>query len=238
MIKRASGEKRQPVKYPSVPDLDSRPTQYNEPALQAAADRVPVSRFEPAESKADVRLQVERLLLRKESAAPEAWARLGPVARTVLIEMLDDESVVSREALLHRVIAVLGQLAVKRSIAPLGAKLIGKTTANLTKAYAANALGRIGEFTAIDALAAAADTRDDMVRRQVAIALGRIDRDTVVPYLLKLRGDKSIAVAEAAAEAMLRWDERLGQRPAARSKAAAAKVRKKKLVPGVERPVR
>ena len=141
----------------------------------------------------------------------------------------------SREAVLHRLISVLGQLSVKHSVAPLSTMLIDRSTNNLTKAYAANALGRIGEPAAIDALAASLSAKDDMVRRQVAMALGRIDRDAVVPHLMKLRRDKSIAVAEVATEAMRRWEERLGQRLGTKLEVPAVKARKKKIMPAAER---
>jgi HEAT repeat protein len=141
--------------------------------------------------------------------------------------MLDDEVVRSHEPILHRVIGVVGQLSVKRGIAPLSAILADFSARPVTRAYAANALGRIGEAAGIDALVAAANVKNDMIRRQVAIALGRIDLDAVVPHLLALREDKSVAVAEVAAEAVGRWEGKLGRRLGAKRKVAPTKSGKK-----------
>jgi hypothetical protein len=240
MTKRPADKKRLPVKYPSVPDSEAGPTRYNEPDVPTGVDRMPLDRFQLSDTRADLRLRVEQLLQRKEAASLDAWAELGPDARALLVGMLDDEAVRSREATLHRVISVVGQLAVKRGVAPLSAILADESASNVTRAYAANALGRIGEATAVDALVAAAPAKDDMIRRQVAIALGRIDREVVVPHLLKLREDESIAVAEVAAEALGRWEEKLGRQSGAKRKAAPPKsVRKtrsaKKKLPAQER---
>jgi hypothetical protein len=236
MPKRRPGKKRLPIKYPSVPDRDSGPTRYNEPAVPTAEDRVPAIDLEYMGSKADLRLQIERLLLRKETHAAEAWARLGEDARTLLVEMLDDEAIRSREAVLHRLISVLGQLSIKSSVAPLSTLLTARSTNDLTKAYAANALGRIGEPAAVDALAASLNEKDDMVRRQVAMALGRVDRDAVVPHLMKLQTDESIAVAEVAAAALRRWEDKLGQRLGTKKlEKKTGKPRKRKSMPAPER---
>ncbi len=239
MTKRVSIKKRLPVKYPSVPDSESGPTRYNEPDLPTAADRVPSDRFQLSDTRADLRLRIERLLQRKEAAPEDAWADLGPDARSLLVEMLDDAAVRSHEAILHRVIGVVGQLSVKRGIAPLSAILADVSARPVTRAYAANALGRIGEAAAIEALVTSVKVKDDMIRRQVAIALGRIDREAVVPHLLRLREDKSIAVAEVAAEAVGRWEEKRGQRLGAKRRAAKSggrtKSAKRKNSPAEER---
>jgi HEAT repeat protein len=223
MTKQTSKKKELPVKYRSVPDNEAGPTQYNEPDIPTGVDRVPSDHFQLSDTRADLRLQIEWLLQRKEAASEDAWAELGPDARALLVEMLDDEAVRSREAILHRVISVVGQLSVKRGIAPLSTILADESARNVTRAHAANALGRIGETAAIDALVMAANVKDDMIRRQVAIALGRIDRDAVVPHLLKLREDESIAVSEVAAEAVGRWEEKLGRRLGAKRKVAPTK---------------
>jgi hypothetical protein len=240
MTKPPSDKKRLPVKYPSVPDSESGPTRYNEPDLPATGDRVPPDRFKLGDTQADLRLRIEQLLQRKEAAPVEAWAELGPDARALLVEMLDDEAVRSREAILQRLIAVVGQLSIRRGIAPLSAILADRSVSSVTQAYAVSALGRIGEPAAIAALAASADVKDDMIRRQVAIALGRIDRDTVVPHLMRLREDESIAVAEVAAEALGHWEEKLGRPLGAKRKAAPARSGKqtkspKKKMPAAER---
>lgn len=240
MVKQVSKKKSLPVKYPSVPDSESGPTRYNEPDVPTGVDRMPSEHFQLGDTRADLRLRVEQLLQRKEAAAVDAWVDLGPAARSLLVEMLDDEAVCSREAIFHRVISVLGQLAVNRSIAPLSAILANESTRNVTRAYAANALGRIGDGAAIDALVTAATVKDDMIRRQVAMALGRIDRDAVVPHLLRLREDKSIAVAEIAGEAVVRWEQKLGQslgakRKVAQTKPGQRKKSTKKQLPAEER---
>jgi len=223
MAKPTPGAKNLPVKYPSVPDSEAGPSRYNEPDIPTGVDRVPADRFQLGDTRADLRLRIEQLLQRKEAVPDDAWAQLGPDARDLLVEMLDDEAVRSREEVLHRVISVIGQLAVKRGITPLSSILADGSARNVTQAYAANALGRIGEPAAIEALVAAANVKDDMVRRQLAIALGRIERETVVPHLLKLSEDQSIAVAEVAAEAVGRWEQKLGRPLGAKRKVATTK---------------
>lgn len=239
MTKRTSKRTRLPVKYPSIPDSEAGPTRYNEPDLPTKADRMPADRFQLSDTRADLRLRIERLLQRKEAAPEDAWADLGPDARSLLVEMLDDEAVRSHEAILHRVIGVVGQLSVKRGMAPLSAILTDVSARPVTRAYAANALGRIGEAAAIDALVTSVKVKDDMIRRQVAIALGRINREAVVPHLLRLREDKSIAVAEVAAEAVGRWEEKWGQPLGAKRRAAKSggrtKSAKRKKSPAEER---
>lgn len=201
---------------------------------------MPASRFQPGDTRADLRLKIEQLLQRREAASNEAWVELGPDARTLLVEMLNDETVRSQETLLHRVISALGQLGVKRGIAPLSTILTDASQRNVTRAYAANALGRISDVAAIDALTAAVNVKDNMIRRQVAIALGRIDRDAVVPHLLELREDESIAVAEVAADAIERWEKKLGRPLRKKQEGSRAKATRKlksarKKLPGEER---
>lgn len=241
MTKRMPEKKQPPVKYPTVPESEAGPTKYNEPDLETKTDQVPPDLFQLSDTRADLRLQIEMLLQRKEAASEDAWADLGPDARTLLVEMIDDESVRSREAIFHRLISVIGLLSIKRGIAPLSAVLNDRSEKNVTRAYAANALGRIGDPAGIEALIAAANVKDDMIRRQVAIALGRIDRDTVVLHLLKLSEDKSVAVAEVAEEALGRWEKKLGMQLRAApedlpSKSSReTKSEKKKMSPANER---
>src|SRR6267378_1697967 len=179
MPKRVRAAKPLPAKYPTIPDYESGPTRYNEPELAIAADRMPGEKFQSGLSKADLRLQIEAMLLRRDSLSAASWSQLGDDARAMLVDLLDDEAIRSREAIFHRLISVNAQLMVKRSVAPLAAILTDKSESSLTKAYAANALGRIGEPAALAALAASINTDDEMVRRQVAMALGRIDREAV-----------------------------------------------------------
>jgi HEAT repeat protein len=225
-MKRATKKIRFPVKYPSVPDRGSRPTRYNEPDLRIKADRVPTDRFQVSNTRADLRIRVEELLQHKEAIPEKALTALGADARSLLAYMLEDETVRSQESTLHRLIGVVGQLSLKRGIAPLSAILTDRSTSSITKAYAANALGRIGDASAIEALGASVGAKDDMVRRQVAIALGRIDREAVIPHLLRLREDKSIAVAEIVAESIGLWEGKLGQQMGAKRKASQPKSRR------------
>jgi hypothetical protein len=84
----------------------------------------------------------------------------------------------------------VGRLSIKRGIAPLST-ILSDTSEAVTRAYAANALGRIREGAAIEALVTSAK-----VRRYDPEAGGHrsrpVDRETVVPHLLMLREDKSL----------------------------------------------
>jgi hypothetical protein len=214
-------KERLPVKYPSMPDTESGPTKYDEPDLPSPPDRVPERRFELGSTPADLRLRIERLLQLKEGVPEGAWNELGPECRTVLVAMLNDEVLRSEEGLVQRVISAVGQLALARGIAPLGAILNDNTAQPVTRAYAANALGRIGDVAVLDSLITAARSTDDMIRRQVAIALGRIDDAAVIPHLIALANDSSIAVKEVAAKAVRRREDRLGEQLVKRKRADA-----------------
>lgn len=237
MSKKRRTPPKLPVKLPSVPDSDSKPTKYNEPDLPKASDHVPGKRFEAASrgSRAELRMRVEELLRRKESPPEKVWADLGDDARDLLVQLLDDEAIRSHDALRHRVIAVLGELGVQRSVPSLTRIVADKGERAVTKAFAVGSLGRIGGATATDALAPLVAVQDDMLRRQVAIALGRIDRPETIPHLLALHGDDSAAVSEVAAEALHTWEDRLGKPLAPRRKARSAKQLKKKTLPAPER---
>ena len=237
MAQRRFSSKRLPVHYPSVPDSESGPVWYNEPAHPAKPDVVPSTRFQlmPGRSKADLRLRIEQLLLRRDSVRAEDWAELGEPGRALLVEMLEDEALRSREALFHRAISAVGQLAVRRSVAPLAAILSSQSESNLTKAYAATALGYIGDPVGVEALARSLAARDDMVRRQVAKALGRLDHPSVIPHLLKLQADKTAAVSEVAVEALQRWEKKLDQRLGAAKTRPERKSSRKKSQPAPER---
>ena len=203
----------QPGGFPSVPDDEATPGRHDEPPVDVSPDRVPDTGFEiGSDSRADLRLRVENLLLRREAASPEAWAALGEDAQSLLVEMLQDPSLRSQPALRHRVIAILGDLGVRWSVTSLGGILQDRSEDAVTRAHAANSLGRIGDRSAIEALAMTVSVRDDMLRRQVAMALGRIDDDAVVAHLLKLSADSSVAVAEVASGALRTWEDRLGTR--------------------------
>ena len=237
MAQRRLSRTRLPINYPSIPDSQSKPGRHDEPAQTGKPDSVPATRFQltPGRSKADLRLRVEQLLLRRDAARVEDWAELGEPGRALLVEMLDDDAVRSHDALFHRAISVIGQLAVKRSIVPLAAILASDSESSLTKAYAATALGYIGDPVAVEALARTLSARDDMVRRQVAKALGRLDHPSVIPHLLKLQGDKAASVSEVAAEALQRWEKKLDQRLGALRKASERKPSRKKIQPAPDR---
>ena len=225
MVKRASRTQRLPMKYRAVPDIESGPTRYNEPALPPALDRIPSDKFQLGNTRADLRLRIERLLQRKEAVSNDAWFELGAGAPSLLVEMLNDEAVRCDEAILHRVISVVGQLSIQSGILPLSEILTDGSARPVTRAYAANALGRIGDAAAMEGLIAAAKVKDDMIRRQVAIALGRIDHPSVVQHLLRLQEDNSVAVAEVVAEPLRRWEEKLGRRSQGKQKATRVKSR-------------
>jgi len=231
MKKRTIKGRKLPVKLPSLPDRESGPTRYNEPEPRSAQDRLPRTAFRLGEGKADLRLRVEQLLMRKEAAPSDAWESLGQEARAMLVDLLDDPVVHAQEALLHRVIATVGQLAINRGIAPLGALLTDGDERAITRTYAANALGRIGEPAAIESLAAAVNASDAMLRRQVAIALDRIDRDAALPHLLKLGADKSVAVSEVAVRALQRLRPPGVRVASPKKRTPAARTRKKKTMP-------
>lgn len=237
MSNRRSAPGRLPVKLPSVPDSKSPPTKYDEPDLPKAVDRVPGKRFAPSSrgSLAELRLRIEDLLRRKESPPESAWADLGDDARDLLVQLLDDEAIRSSDATHHRLIAVLGELGEQRSVPGLIDILADRGEPAVTKAFAIGSLGRIGGAAATNALAPLVGAKDDMIRRQVAIALGRIDRPEVIPHLLALDGDESTAVSEVAADALSAWEDKLGKPLVPRRKTRAAKQPKKKSMPAAER---
>jgi HEAT repeat protein len=75
-----------------------------------------------------------------------------------------------------------------------------------------------------------------MIRRQVAMALGRMSSEAAVPHLLVLARDKSSAVQEVAIDAVRRWEGKLdlklavGVRPP-----ASKKTPKRRVIPASER---
>jgi HEAT repeat protein len=225
------------AELPSVPDRSSEPPIHNEPEIPVRPDRVPPTRFDVGavtSSRAELRLRAEQLLARREGASVDEWAALGDDVPPLLVQMLGDWSIRSEPATWHRVIATLGTLKVKRGVAGLGALLADDSTAPVTKAHAANALGRIGDDTALHALASAADTDDEMVRRQVAMALGRIDSTEAIPHLLSLRADRSLAVSEVAANAIERWQRQLGRELGPKTRVARPKTATRKKPPAAD----
>lgn len=228
-----SDDKRRPGDYPSEPDAKAEPGDHNEPDVDVNPDRMPDTGFElgGTSSQADLRMQIEQLLIRRESASPDAWANLGEEGRALLVELVDDWSIRAHDALFHRLIGVLGELRVKRAVPALSALLKDRSVSDLTKAYAANSLGRIGERGAVDALASSIGVNDEMVRRQVAMALGRIDDDVAVPHLIRLRDDSSAAVSEVAVAAIGRWEEQLGRQIGPKRRVPRARPTTRKKLP-------
>jgi HEAT repeat protein len=237
MARKSVSGKRLPAHYPSVPDSEAKPGTHDEPAVPSGSDMVPAIKWQPAKagSLADLRIRIEQLLRRRDAVRPEDWAALGEAGHTLLVEMLDDEVIRSHDALFHRLIAILGQLGVERGVAPLGAILKTKSESNLTKAYVATALGHIGGPGVLEMLAASVADKDDMVRRQVAKSLVRLDQAAAVPHLLKLRSDKSAAVSEVATAGLQRWDKKRDAGVRTSGKKAERKPRTRKLRPAIER---
>ncbi|WP_431963746.1 HEAT repeat domain-containing protein [Nocardia sp. bgisy134] len=191
---------------PSEPDDGSAEGVYDEPMPPRAADVAPEGNWTAGEtdSPADLRLRVEHLLLRREPPDADAWAVLGPETAGLLVRMIDDPAIGRRPALRDRVIATLGQLGVISAIPRLGEIMVDRAEVAATRALAANATGRIGAREATATLARAAGDKDEMVRRQVALALGRIGDVEAVTHLLALSADSSAIVVEAAQDGLRR----------------------------------
>jgi HEAT repeat protein len=198
---------------PSIPDLDAPQGHHDEPPAAPPQDRVPGRMGLPAEgdSPAFVRLRAERLLQRREAPPSEAWAALGGGVGDLLLQLLDDPSIVAYEALRQRVIATLGQLGIVQAIPRLGEILRDRSESALTRTFAASALGRLRDRRAVVVLGRAVAERDEMVRRQVALALGRVGTPEAVPYLLTLRADQTAHIAEAAAAGLRAYEQQLGR---------------------------
>lgn len=228
---------RRPVHYPSIPDADAKPGVHDEPPLRGSEDRVPASRMGQGAqgSTADLRLAIEQLLGRKESFDRKPWEALGEQARPLMVALLADEALRSRGALFQRLIVALTELGEARAVAPLGMILHDKSLAAATRAFAANALGRLGEPSAVELLAGCRSDKNDMIRRQVAMALGRMNSETVLPHLLVLALDKSAAVHEVAVDAVRRWEGQLGLKLSDGLRPPAPrKTPKRKLIPAPE----
>jgi HEAT repeat protein len=163
-----------------------------------------------ARSLAQIRMNVEELLRRREAPSPEAWRELGPEAEDVLVQLVDDPAIARQEALRQRVIATLGQLGVAATTPRLGAILRDRSEPPLTRAYAASALGTMGDPQCISELARAVLDRDEIVRRRVAVALGRIHHTDAVPHLLRLAKDRSPEIAEIAMTELKAFEKELG----------------------------
>lgn len=195
-----------------VPDSESPEPRYNEPDPTPSDDRMPQA-GRPADagsSRAELRVWAERLLLRREAADPEAWAALGPEVRQLLPRLLDDMAIRRNEAVLQKLMATLGQLGISDAIPRLGEMLSDRHESATTRAYAANALGRLANPQVVAWLARAVGDKDDMVRRQVARALGAIDQPDAVAHLMLMKNDASPEVARTAAEGLVGYEQRSG----------------------------
>jgi hypothetical protein len=218
-----------------VPDSEAPAPRYDEPELPGADDRIPPVERMASEGRtlAHLRLRVERLLQRREAPASEAWAALGPEVRHLLPRMLDDPAVHGHEAIRQKLMATVAQLEITAAIPRLGTILTDPEESAVTRAYAANALGRMGDPQAVPLLSAAVADKDDMVRRQVARALGAVDHVDAVPHLMALKDDVSAEVATTAAHELMRYETATGMklggrrrpRGRARSKRAPAAER-------------
>jgi HEAT repeat protein len=197
---------------PSVPDADAEPGVHDEPAIERQADAVPTREFrgDDSASLADLRLRVETLLRRREPPEADAWTSLGPAAITLLLRMIDESAFAGDEAARDRVLATLGQLRVSAAVSRLGQILLDRRERMATRALAANALGRIGDGAAIRDLAQAAKDRDDTIRRQVALAFGRIGTIDAIPHLQALSHDPAGIVVDGAQTALQQCEQQLG----------------------------
>jgi HEAT repeat protein len=202
----------------SAPDFESMPNKYNEPPVRRKEDQMPsgnvslslesVKAGRSQESKAVLRLQIEKLLQRREAAPVEAWQALGEEATTLLVQMLDDRTV--REALRQRVIATLGQLGAVSAISQLGDILLNSSESALNRTYAAIALGNITDPRVVPLLGGAVTDQNPMVRRQVVRALGRANQVDAIPYLLILREDTEHEIANLAAMELRAYEKQFG----------------------------
>jgi len=218
---------RKTIERPSVHDSDAEPPKYNERPVRVPKDIMPKSNVRLAKrgSKALIRVQVEVLLRRREPPNDDAWAQLGPSVHPMLVEMLDDIAIARQPAMRQRIIATLGQLKVKAAIPHLSEILAQKSEDEITRTFAASALGHMGDTTVIPILGRAAIDKSDVVRRQVAYALGRVASADAVPHLVILADDPAQHVREIASAGLQAYEKQLGKRSNRRLKQAEKKER-------------
>jgi HEAT repeat protein len=212
-----------------VPDSEAPEFRHDETEDPRAGDRMPPPDRAALEGStlAHLRLKAERLLQRREAAAPEAWAALGPGVRELLPRMLDDVAVQRHEAVRQKLIATLGQLELTAAIPRLGGILSDADEAPATRAFAANALGRIGDPQVVPVLGSAVRDKDEMVRRQVARALGAVEHAEAVVHLLALKDDASAEVARTAADELVRYEAASGMKLGGRRRPTRRTTRKR-----------
>jgi HEAT repeat protein len=160
----------------------------------------------PKRSRAELRIAVEQLLARREPPPAKDWDRLGPEAKEMLVQLLDDGAVKRHDALRHRVIATIGELGVRSGLHRLGELLVDGSEKAITRTQSASALGRSGFPEAVALLGRAISDKDDMVRRQTALSLARLERAEAIPYLRALVKDPIGHVAQAAKEKLEAFD--------------------------------
>lgn len=192
-----------PTDVASTTDSDDQPTNYNEPAIQRAEDILPpgsIARFDrlPDDSAAAARLHIERLLSSREPPDAEAWTDVADHAPSILLAMLDEDGIRRRPAMRQRVIATLGQLDETAAIGRLGDILNSRSEDELTRTFAASALGYMRHAATVPALAEAVTDPSPMVRRQVGKALRRSGSRYAIPHLLRLADDEASSVSEVA----------------------------------------
>lgn len=187
---------------------------YNERDVRKSRDAMPggIRRLDPKRSRAELRIAVEQLLERREPPPTKAWEALGEDARTMLVELLDDGAVRRSDALRHRVIVTIGELGIGSGLPRLGAILTDASEKPLTRTYTASALGRSGLPDAVALLGRAINDKDDMVRRQTALSLARLDTAEAIPYLRALGKDPVKHVAAAAKDKLGALERGQGKR--------------------------
>lgn len=212
-----------------VPDGEAPEFRHDETEPRRPDDRIaPVQQAAlEGTTLAHLRLKVEGLLLRRETAAPEAWAALGPEVRELLPRMLDDLAVQRHEAVRQKLMATLGQLEITAAIPRLGGILSDPDEAPATRAFAANALGRIRDPQVVPVLGGAVRDKDDMVRRQVARALGAVQHADAAVHLLALKDDASAEVARTAADELARYEAATGMKLGGRRRSSRRTARKR-----------
>jgi hypothetical protein len=233
MARRRKKYPKQPAVYPSVPDIETEPGHYDEPEISREPDRIPLGNFTLGQSgsAAELRLRVESFLRRKEAPNVEVWEELGDNARTMLLQLIDDVAITNNQGLRQRVIATLGQLGMKRAIPRLGEILLSPSEDPIVRAAAANALGRIPDTEVNSFLGRAVSDRDAVVRRQIALALGRVSGPRIIGHLKALANDSSPAVASVAIEQLRAYERELGTKLNIKGKVSRARAHKRKIQP-------
>lgn len=140
---------------------------------------------------------VEELLLQRCGNVPlDRWKQLGPIAEPALLRLLDDST--AKTGLRQRAIVELGELKSTQALGVISRVLLDRDEHAITRAYAATALGVLGNVAGIGALVQAAQQPDAVVRRQSARALSHIGSPQALRGLLLLATDTDTEVARVA----------------------------------------